>query len=161
MNTLRTTLTVLLSAGSVLVSSPVMAMQASGSELSSILSGPVSQSTLTRLAAGERTSVIVMLDVSMDEVIAAAEDDPEGDYLRDRMAQTRRAVVQEALPRLRAAELSLEDAVDSYMPFEVTPGFAVTANAARVMRRTRSSRVTCPVRKRRRSARKWASASPA
>lgn len=134
MNTLRTTLTVLLSAGSVMVSSPVMAMQASDSELTSMLSGPVSQSTLTRLAAGERTSVIVMLDVSMDEVIAAAEDDPEGDYLRDRMAQTRRAVMQEALPRLRTAELSLEDAADSYTPFEVTPGFAVTANAAEIER---------------------------
>lgn len=134
MNTLRTTLTVLLSAGSVLASSPVMAMQASDTELRNILSGPVSQTALTRLAAGERTSVIVMLDVSMDEVIAAAEDDPEGDYLRDRMAQTRRAVVQEALPRLRAAELSLDDATREFIPFEVTPGFAITANAAEIER---------------------------
>ncbi|WP_440957386.1 S8 family serine peptidase [Oceanicaulis sp. LC35] len=134
MNTLNTVLAALLGASSVLASAGAVYAQEADADLSGVLEGPVSDNTLSRLASGGRTSVIVILDVPMDEVIAAAEDDPEGDYLRDRIAQTRSAVMGEAFSGFRSAERSFEEPASGYTAFDVTPGFVVNANAEEIAR---------------------------
>ncbi|WP_306016435.1 S8 family serine peptidase [Oceanicaulis sp. MMSF_3324] len=139
MSKTQTLLAVLLGAGSILVSSGALHAQQGGLEPSQIaLTGPVSDRALAQLGRGERTSVIVILDVSVDEMIAAAEDDPEGDYLKARIADMRRAVVREAFPSALVAQRDGADPSIGYEAFDFTPGFVVNANAAEIaaMRRT-------------------------
>ena len=134
MSKLHTVLAALMGAGSVLMSAGALQAQESDLNPSALLQGPVSDATQSRLASGERTSVIVMLNVSMDEMIAAAEDDPEGDYLKARHADLRRAVLSEAFPSRLVTQRGLDESALGYEPFLLTPGFAVRASAEEIAR---------------------------
>jgi len=132
MSKLHTILAALLGASSVLVSAGSLYAQTDAAELAGVFSGAISERTQARLASGARASVIVMLDVSVDEMLAAAEDDPEGDYLSARLEQNRQAVLREAFPQTFLAQRGFEDADLGYEAFRVTPGFAVNANASEI-----------------------------
>lgn len=134
MSKLHTVLAALMGAGSVLVSAGALQAQDSGDDLGALLQGPVSERALAQLERGERTSVIVILDVSVDEMIAAAEDDPEGDYLRARRADMLSAVMREAFPSSLVAQRGGADDVLGYEAFDFTPGFVVNANPSEIDR---------------------------
>ncbi len=140
MSKLHTVLAALMGAGSVLVSAGALQAQDSGDDLGALLQGPVSERALARLERGERTSVIVILDVSVDEMIAAAEDDPEGDYLRARRADMLSAVMREAFPSSLVTQRGADDVL-GYEAFDFTPGFVVNANPAEIDRLQRLSNV--------------------
>lgn len=132
MSKLHTILAALLGASSVLVSAGAVQAQTDATELRGVFSGAVSERTQAQLASGGRASVIVMMDVSVDEMLAAAEDDPEGDYLAARLEQSRQAVLREAFPQTVLAQRGSESAELGYEAFRVTPGFTVNANASEI-----------------------------
>lgn len=97
-----------------------------------VLSGPVSDRSQARLQAGERVRVIVMLDISADTIMAAADDDPEGDYLRNRHELARRSVLNAAFPHFQRADTELDSPSLEYEAFDLSPGFMLNANAREI-----------------------------
>jgi subtilisin family serine protease len=132
--TLQKTLliSVALGLGACLVATaPVMAQSAQARVDVPALDGAVSARAMSRLQSGERTSVIVILNVSQDETLLAGEPGFAGQMMRQQIDDMRRAVTGRVFAR-NAESLGRQDAVEGYEAFELTPGFTIMANAREI-----------------------------
>jgi len=113
------------------VTAPVLAQTAETGAGVQALDGAVSARAMSRLQSGERTSVIVILNVSQDETLLAAEPGFAGQMMRQQIDDMRRAVTGRMFAR-NAESLGRQDAVEGYEAFELTPGFTIMANAREI-----------------------------
>lgn len=113
------------------VTAPVLAQTAETGAGVQVLDGAVSARAMSRLQSGERTSVIVILNVSQDETLLAGEPGFAGQMMRQQIDDMRRAVTGRMFAR-NAESLGRQDAVEGYEAFELTPGFTIMANAQEI-----------------------------
>ncbi|VXC61256.1 conserved exported hypothetical protein [Oceanicaulis sp. 350] len=107
---------------------PVMAQTEAVGAAVQALDGPVTSRAASRLQSGDRTSVIVMLNVSQDETVLAGDPGFAGQMMRQRIDDMRRSVTGRVFARA-VDEISEQGGTYGYEPFELTPGFAILANA--------------------------------
>ncbi len=110
---------------------PVMAQSAEAGVDVPALDGEVSARAMSRLQSGERTSVIIILNVSQDETLLAGEPGFSGQMMRQQIDAMRHDVTGRALER---AFDGIDDLPNEYgyQPFALTPGFAIRANAQEI-----------------------------
>ena len=122
---------------------PVLAQSRPGPEMASGLAGlqgPVSGRVQQQLDSGERVPVIVTLDIPVDLAVQRADHGPAGDAMRRRIADLQNALLTEVYgASARASEQSRQGL--GYQPFRVTPGFAILANQAEIVRLASDPRV--------------------
>lgn len=107
---------------------PVMAQTEVTRAAVQALDGPVTSRAASRLQSGDRTSVIVMLNVSQDETVLAGNPGFAGQMMRQRIDDMRRSVTGRVFAR-EVDEISEQGGTYGYEAFELTPGFAILANA--------------------------------
>ena len=110
---------------------PVLAQTAETGAGVQALDGAVSARAVSRLQSGERTSVIVILNVSQDETLLAGEPGFAGQMMRQQIDDMRRAVTARVFAR-NAENIGRQDVVEGYEAFELTPGFTIMANAREI-----------------------------
>ncbi|WP_440957385.1 S8 family serine peptidase [Oceanicaulis sp. LC35] len=99
----------------------------------SVLSGPVSERSQTRLQGGERVRVIVMMHDQNQQRAMRSLPDVRGSAARAQFGGRRASILREALGiGLYRPDATLEDAAEVYADFPISGGFALTANALEI-----------------------------